>query len=209
MSNSYDDIKRKLKNDYNIKEDIFSHAKMMDTDIVKLFCDNLKKKNKEALISTILGIYGNYFASHEFIMKGYKIHNEYDILDGKKKVTKADIAYYDENNNLVLCEVKAARQILKNKNNYIYYDYSKNKKDIELDKKKYYEIGKKLINQVTKLKKESDFVKVIIFENCVLDNDLLSDLYKLGIKKTDIITIPIDIINLHNYVEKMVMDILY
>ena len=203
----YMDIKNVLICDYNVPYDIFKHANLMDIDITKLFCDNLTTiKNQDALISQVLGIYGNYFATHEFVMKGYKVINEYEIVTDDKQKTKADIAYH-EGNKLVLCEVKTAMQIILNKKNYINVNNLTSKKDIALDKKKYFEIANKLLRQVSKLKKVSNHVKVIVFENCYMDPDLLEALKNEGINKDDIIVIPVDVKELYSHVKNMVENI--
>ena len=203
----YMDIKNVLICDYSIPYDIFKHANLMDIDITKLFCDNLTaSKNKDALISQILGIYGNYFATHEFIMKGYKVENEYEVITDDKQKTKADIAYY-ENDEIVLCEVKMAMQIILNKKNYVNFNNLTSKKDIVQDKRKYFEIANKLLKQVSKLKKVSNHVKVIVFENCYMDKDLIDALKKEGINKDDILIIPVDVKELYNNVKNMVENI--
>lgn len=210
-ANLYNKIKNKLIKDYKIPNDVFKHASKMDFDIVMLFIDALSKKNStskiDSITNNILGVYGNYLATHEFMLKGYDVINEYDVIYNNKKITKADIAYYD-NNNLVLCEVKAALQIIKDKDNYVYYNYDMSKKEIDLDKRKYVEIGKKLLKQVNKLKKVTPFVKVIIFENCILDTCLVDELKKIGIDRDDMVILSVDIIKLHEHIKNMVIELL-
>ena len=203
----YLDIKNTLISDYNVTYDIFKHASLMDVDIVKLFYDNFANhKDKEIIVSQLLGIYGNYFATHEFIMKGYKVINEYELVTDESEKTKVDIAFED-NRKMVLCEVKMALQIIFNKDNYIKPNNQISKKEVVLEKRKYYEIASKLIKQVTKLKKVSKNVKVIIFENCFMDDDVKNELSKIGVTNEDIIIIPIDVIDLHNVLLKMVNEI--
>ena len=203
----YLDIKNTLISDYNVTYDIFKHASLMDVDIVKLFYDNFANhKDKEIIVSQLLGIYGNYFATHEFIMKGYKVINEYELIIDEREKTKVDIAFED-NGKMVLCEVKMALQIILNKDNYIKPSNKIGKKEIDLEKRKYYEIANKLIKQVTKLKKASKYVNVIIFENCFMDDDVKYALSEIGVTDENIIIIPINVIDLHNLILKMVNEI--
>jgi hypothetical protein len=97
-------------------------------------------------------------------------------------ITKADIAFYDRDNKLNLCEVKLASQIIDNIRNYrsdkeelyngkVYYD-------MDDDIIKYKRIGDKLLTQSKKLKQSGHIVNVVIFSGCYMDDIIKDNLEK-------------------------------
>ena len=202
---------------YDITEDIFNHARKMDMDLIRLFYDKIIKakdnnslvKNKDDLSQMLFGVYGNYCATKHFKDLGYDVINEYSIKDRfKREITKADIAFYDDNNKLNLCEVKATPQIIDNIRNYksdnedMYNDSFYYDKDAEIIK--YKEIGKKVLKQTKKLKTRGDIVNVVLFKECYID-DIIKD--KLKNTGCNIIYINYDINKLKRYVYDIVTNI--
>ena len=172
--NTYNSILSTL-NRYSINSDVIAMAKKMDNDLPKLFYDKIisstdKKElefNKDVIVKTLLGVYGNYLATLYYKNLGYEVENEYPVYDKDNMLlTKADLAFTDEEGNQNLCEVKLASQIIDNIRNYksedeelyngkVYYD-------MDDDIIKYKKIGDKLITQVKKLKNSGKNITVII-----------------------------------------------
>ena len=109
------------------------------------------------------------------------------------------------NGKLNLCEVKTTPQIIDNIRNYqddeeelyngkYYYD-------MDNDIIKYKEIGKKLINQVKKLKTVSDDVSVVVFKGCFMDDIIKDKLKELGV---EVKVLGVSIHNLKKQVEEIV-----
>lgn len=183
-------------------------ARKMDFDLIKLFNDKIinsseekKEENINVVSKNLFGIVGNYIAYSFYLNKGYNVSVEYPLYDiDGNLLTKADIAFIDNNNNFNLCEVKTAFQIISNDNSYLEIDemdsYSKKKELI-----KYKEIGKKLCKQVEKLSDNNSLVNVTVFKNCNIDNDIKSILKD---KKVKLNIIPIDVYELFYQTKKVV-----
>lgn len=189
----YDDI---LK--YNIKKylnelfsinnkEILDLSNLMNYDISSRFYDAITTNNserKDNLVNNIknqlVGILGNFYASKYFsLQKKYsKVCLESTYYGNN---IPCDLSFYDENNNLCLVEVKATEQIIGEENNYLVFDYEKSKKEIINDKKKYKQIGNKLLKQVGRLKKYSNNVKAFIFGDCYIDENIKEELNKMGV----------------------------
>lgn len=199
------DVKN-LLNDHGINNAIFNHAKKMDIDLMSIFREkifnNYNIKSFEEVKSCLLGVYGNYITTLYYKGLGYDVKNEEIIYDENgKEITKADVSFKDENGNKYLVEVKTAPKILSNKN--YYYD-DKIVPFFVKDDKKYIQMGKKLINQVAKLKTCSSFVIVSIFNGCILDDEIKEKLESL---KVHTHTISLDIKELTTQVINMIIDI--
>lgn len=213
----YNNIYEILK-EYGISENVISMGKKMDNDLPHLFHDkilninNVKELNlnKEIIVKTLLGIYGNFLATSYYKSLGYNVLNEYPVYDKNNNLlTKADIAFADEYGNFNLCEVKLAYQIIDNIRNYksedeklyngkVYYD-------MDNDIIKYKRIGDKLITQVKKLKESKKNVTVVIFDGCYMD-DIIKDKLTKELKVT-IKTIAINVKILKEQIENIVEDI--
>ena len=107
------------------------------------------------------------------------------VIDEEGKVvTKADLAFLDKDGNHNYCEVKMAPQIIDNIRNY--YEDEKlengNYEDKDNEIIKYKNIGKKLINQVCKLKKTNKKVIVVVPEDCIIDNVIKNELLKQDVE---------------------------
>ena len=183
----------KILHDNGISDKLIFEAKKMDVDLIGLFyekilLENNPKKiqdNVEVITKSLLGIYGNYVATSYFEALGYEVENEYPVYDENKKLlTKADLAFVDNNGVVNLCEVKTTSQIIDNIRNYKDDEEKKyNGKyyyDMDSDIIKYKEIGVKLIKQVTKLKKSGKKVLVVIFNGCFMDDIIKDKLSELG-----------------------------
>lgn len=180
--------------DNGINDKLIFEAKKMDVDLVRLFYEKIVlekdlhklKDNVDVITKSLLGIYGNYVVTSYFEALGYEVENEYPVYDENKKLlTKADLAFVDNNGVVNLCEVKTTSQIIDNIRNYkddeekkyngeYYYD-------MDSDIIKYKEIGVKLIKQVTKLKKSGKKVLVVIFNGCFMDDIIKDKLSSLGV----------------------------
>ena len=183
----------------------------MEMDLPKLINDKIingySNKTKEEVCKNLLGVYGNYAATTYFKSIYKDVDNEVSIYDESgKEITKADISFVDNENNQTFVEVKAATQILANARNYVddkEYEYH-NLKARELNIIKYKQIGKKLINQVTKLSSTGKKVCVVIFSGCTLDDDIKKKLEKM---KVEVITLATDIISLEEEINNIVENI--
>lgn len=184
----------KILHDNGISDKLIFEAKKMDVDLIGLFyekilLENNPKKiqdNVEVITKSLLGIYGNYVATTYFEALGYEVENEYPVYDENKKLlTKADLAFVDNNGVVNLCEVKTTSQIIDNIRNYKDDEEKKyNGKyyyDMDSDIIKYKEIGTKLIKQVTRLKKSGKKVLVVIFNGCFMDDIIKDKLSSLGV----------------------------
>lgn len=179
-----------ILNEFGINLDIINIATKMDLDIVELFYEKIFTNNSPGnilvVVRNLLGVYGNYYATKYFTNKGYVIINELPVRNKLGiTVTKADLAFIDNEGRLNLCEVKATTQIIDNIRNYV--DPNKNEnigyyedKDEEILKYKY--IGKKLIKQALKLSKGGAVVNIIVFEGCYIDGIIKKQLEQLGAK---------------------------
>ena len=180
--------------DNGINDKLIFEAKKMDVDLVRLFYEKIVlekdlqklKNNVDVITKSLLGIYGNYVATSYFEALGYEVENEYPVYDENKKLlTKADLAFVDNNGVVNLCEVKTTSQIIDNIRNYKDDEEKKyNGKyyyDMDSDIIKYKEIGVKLIKQVTKLKKSGKKVLVVIFNGCFMDDIIKDKLSNLGV----------------------------
>ena len=175
----------------NISEEIIDFAKLMDIDIIRLFHDKIYVENKnielnkDAISKNLLGVIGNFVANNYFKGLGYETINEYPILNKEGlTVTKADIAYKDSF-GIHLCEVKTTSQIIDNIRNYKDENEKKYSDNVfyDLDKEiiKYKQIGTKVIEQVKKLKNNSNNVNVVVFNGCYIDDIIKDKLEKLGV----------------------------
>ena len=207
-----------ILNRCGINSDVIAMAKKMDNDLPKLFHDKIfcvenekeLQTNKDVIVKMLLGIYGNYLATLYYKNLGYKVENEYPVYDENDMLlTKADLAFVDEDGNKNLCEVKLASQIIDNIRNYksedeelyngrVYFD-------MDDDIIKYKKIGDKLITQVKKLKKSGQNITVVIFEGCYMDDIVRDKLTKeLGV---NIKTIAINVKILKEQIEEIVEEI--
>ncbi len=193
---------------FGIDKNIIDIANKMDVDLVKLIYDkiincNLKNKDKniDSVSKNILGIYGNYVAYLYYTGLGYSVFLEYPVHDENNKVlTKADLAFYDKEGKLNLCEVKTTFEIILSKVNY-----KKTKEDSDkLDIIKYLNIGKKLLKQVKKLKKKSDRINVVIFNNCYVDGIVKNILIKNNVS---IRLLSLDVYELYTQIKTNILDI--
>lgn len=180
--------------DNGINDKLIFEAKKMDVDLVRLFYEKIVlekdlhklKDNVDVITKSLLGIYGNYVVTSYFEALGYEVENEYPVYDENKKLlTKADLAFVDNNGVVNLCEVKTTSQIIDNIRNYKDDEEKKyNGKyyyDMDSDIIKYKEIGVKLIKQVTRLKKSGKKVLVVIFNGCFMDDIIKDKLSNLGV----------------------------
>ena len=205
-------MEKEILYDNGLNFNIFSHAKKMDVNLSKLFHDkifnNYSKKNAEEITRCLLGVYGNFIATYYFKSLGYNVLNEVPVKDyNDKEITKADISFVDNNGVRNFFEVKATSQILDNVKNYKDDGDTENKIYImnkNLERKKYEEIGKKLIKQVRKLKTTDGKVGIVIFNGCIID-DLLKE--KLENLNVNIYTIALNINELENNIRNMVYKI--
>ena len=174
-----------------ISNEIILFAKLMDIDIIRLFHDKIYienkniESNKEAIAKNLLGVFGNYIAGNYYKALGCEVINEYPVLNNEGlTITKADIAFKDCF-GINLCEVKTTSQIIDNIRNYK-DDNEKRYSDnvyFDLDKEiiKYKQIGTKVIEQVGKLKTNSNRVTLIVFNGCYIDDIIKDKLEKMGI----------------------------
>lgn len=217
IDNDTHDYILKVLEENGLNKQLLDSANKMDIDFVHIFNDKIigvKNKreleiNKDVIVKMLLGVYGNFIASLYYKAVGYKIENEYPVLDDEKnEITRADISFKDHNGKLNLCEVKTTPQIIDNIRNYqddeeelyngkYYYD-------MDNDIIKYKEIGKKLINQVKKLKTVSDDVSVVVFKGCFMDDIIKDKLKELGV---EVKVLGVSIHNLKKLVEEIVEDI--
>lgn len=199
---------------FGIGEDVFNVAKNMDLSLENLVYDNLvvndSKRNEEVLISSLMGVYGNLFATKYLEGLGYETYNEVPIYDQNgKEITRADIVYKDKNGVINYCEVKTAFQIIEDSKNYIDKDdfnsirkFYTNKKEESL---KYKNIGNKLIKQVSKLKENKESkTNVIVYMGCLIDDKIIS---KLKEKNVSVITLGMNVIDLYEFIKTKVEQI--
>lgn len=203
----------KKLNEFGITKPILEEASKMDINVPMLFYDkiinNPSAENIDNVTKNLLGVYGNYLATHYFKMQGYDVENEVGVYDNGNGnlLTRADISFIDSNGIRNYCEVKAAYQIIDNIRNY--KDNSLEKtgyyKDLDAEIIKYKKIGEKLIKQVKKLSKDGSLVNVIIFDGCYMDEIIKQELKKLG---ANIITLNVNIYDLEENIKKNVLRIL-
>lgn len=207
----YEEIQNTLFNN-GISPDLFELAGNMDFDLVNVFNNkiiNTKEKQKNENINivsrNILGIYGNYITYVYYKGLGYDVTLEYPIYDKNGNVTtKADLAFYDKDKKLNLCEVKTAYQIIGSKEGYNKYLPKNDEKEEKFDILKYMGIGKKLLTQVGKLKTKADKVNVVVFNNCNIDSEMKNNLNEMGINLN---VISMDVYQLFDYIKQMVTNI--
>lgn len=201
----------KKLNEFGITKPILEEASKMDINVPMLFYDkiinNPSAENIDNVTKNLLGVYGNYLATHYFKMQGYEVENEVGVYDNGNLLTRADISFIDSNGIRNSCEVKAAYQIIDNIRNY--KDNSLEKtgyyKNLDAEIIKYKKIGEKLIKQVKKLSKDGSLVNVIIFDGCYMDEIIKQELKKLG---ANIITLNVNIYDLEENIKKNVLRIL-
>lgn len=206
-----------ILNANGINKAIIETAKNMDVDLVQMFYekivnvkDNKKLEiNKDVIVKCLLGVYGNFIATSYYKSLGYNVINELPIKNEVgKEITKADIAFKLPDGAYELCEVKTTPYIIDNIRNFpsdkeekyndkFYYD-------MDNDIIKYKEIGKKLINQVKKLKTSTNNVTIIIFKECFIDDLIKDELNKLGVKVQIILP---DINELKENIESIVLNV--
>lgn len=201
----------KILNEFGITKPILEEASKMDINVPMLFYDkiinNPSAENIDNVTKNLLGVYGNYLATHYFKMQGYDVENEVGVYDNGNLLTRADISFIDSNGIRNYYEVKAAYQIIDNIRNY--KDNSLEKtgyyKNLDAEIIKYKKIGEKLIKQVKKLSKDGSLVNVIIFDGCYMDEIIKQELKKLG---ANIITLNVNIYDLEENIKKNVLRIL-
>ncbi len=215
-NNIYDFILKTLKEN-DINDEIIKIANKMDVDLPNIFYEKILcvnnvdelSKNVDVVAKSLLGIYGNYLASYYYKKLGYDVENEYEIKEGKKIITKADIAFTNHEGDINLCEVKATPQIIDNVKNYnsIYKKECDNVFYLDMDSDiiKYKEIGNKLIKQVSKLTKTKNKVTVIIFEGCFIDDAIKDKLKAMG---ASIFTLAVNINELENHAYDIVYNVM-
>lgn len=201
----------KILNEFGITKPILEEASKMDINVPMLFYDkiinNPSAENIDNVTKNLLGVYGNYLATHYFKMQGYDVENEVGVYDNGNLLTRADIFFIDSNGIRNYCEVKAAFQIIDNIRNY--KDNSLEKtgyyKNLDAEIIKYKKIGEKLIKQVKKLSKDGSLVNVIIFDGCYMDEIIKQELKDLD---ANIITLNVNIYDLEENIKKNVLRIL-
>lgn len=201
----------KILNEFGITKPILEEASKMDINVPMLFYDkiinNPSAENIDNVTKNLLGVYGNYYATHYFKMQGYDVENEVGVYDNGNLLTRADISFIDSNGIRNYCEVKAAYQIIDNIRNY--KDNSLEKtgyyKNLDAEIIKYKKIGEKLIKQVKKLSKDGSLVNVIIFDGCYMDEIIKQELKNLA---ANIITLNVNIYDLEENIKKNVLRIL-
>lgn len=201
----------KILNEFGITKPILEEASKMDINVPMLFYDkiinNPSAENIDNVTKNLLGVYGNYLATHYFKMQGYDVLNEVGVYDNGNLLTRADISFIYSNGIRNYCEVKAAYQIIDNIRNY--KDNSLEKtgyyKNLDAEIIKYKKIGEKLIKQVKKLSKDGSLVNVIIFDGCYMDEIIKQELKNLD---ANIITLNVNIYDLEENIKKNVLRIL-
>ncbi len=195
---------------FGITKPLLMEADKMDINVPMLFYDkiinNPSAENIDNVTKNLLGVYGNYLATHYFKMQGYDVENEVGVYDNGNLLTRADISFIDSNGRRNYCEVKAAFQIIDNIRNY--KDNSLDRtgyyKDLDAEILKYKKIGEKLIKQVKKLSKDGSLVNVIIYDGCYVDGIIRQKLEDLGV---NIITLNVNIYDLEENIKKNVLRI--
>lgn len=199
-----------ILNRFGITKPLLMEASKMDINVPMLFYDkiinNSSAENIDNVTKTLLGVYGNYLATHYFKKQGYDVENEVGVYDNGNLLTRADISFIDSNGRRNYCEVKAAFQIIDNIRNY--KDNSLDRtgyyKDLDAEILKYKKIGEKLIKQVKKLSKDGSLVNVIIYDGCYMDGIIRRKLEDLGV---NIITLNVNIYDLEENIKKNVLRI--
>ena len=200
----------KILSRFGITKPLLMGASKMDINVPMLFYDkiinNPSAENIDNVTKNLLGVYGNYLATHYFKMQGYDVENEVGVYDNGNLLTRADISFIDSNGRRNYCEVKAAFQIIDNIRNY--KDNSLDRtgyyKDLDAEILKYKKIGEKLIKQVKKLSKDGSLVNVIIYDGCYMDGIIRQKLEDLGV---NIITLNVNIYDLEENIKKNVLRI--
>lgn len=200
-----------ILNRFGITKPLLMEASKMDINVPMLFYDkiinNPSAENIDNVTKNLLGVYGNYLATHYFKMQGYDVENEVGVYDNGNLLTRADISFTDSNGRRNYCEVKAAFQIIDNIRNY--KDNSLDRtgyyKDLDAEIIKYKKIGVKLIKQVEKLSKDGSLVNVIIYDGCYMDEIIKQKLKELG---ANIITLNVNIYDLEENIKKNVLRVL-
>ena len=199
-----------ILNRFGITKPLLMEASKMDINVPMLFYDkiinNPSAENIDNVTKNLLGVYGNYLATHYFKMQGYDVENEVGVYDNGNLLTRADISFIDSNGRRNYCEVKAAFQIIDNIRNY--KDNSLDRtgyyKDLDAEIIKYKKIGEKLIRQVEKLSKDGSLVNVIVYDGCYMDEIIKQKLKELG---ANIITLDVNIYDLEENIKKNVLRI--
>lgn len=199
-----------ILNRFGITKPLLMEASKMDINVPMLFYDkiinNPSTENIDDVTKNLLGVYGNYLATHYFKMQGYDVENEVGVYDNGNLLTRADISFIDSNGRRNYCEVKAAFQIIDNIRNY--KDNSLDRtgyyKDLDAEIIKYKKIGEKLIRQVEKLSKDGSLVNVIVYDGCYMDEIIKQKLKELG---ANIITLDVNIYDLEENIKKNVLRI--
>ncbi len=185
-------VKESLKKNLSPYDDVIKLANLMNYSIVDAFTSFILKhglngkKNyvkKEDLYSSLLGIFGNYFAKLA-LLNNYdikEIYSEKDFLNLKGEKAPCDIVFIDNNDETYLVEVKTVRQIIGCEKNYVYIN-SYNFDGVLNDAKKFKLIGDKLIKQVSSLKKISNNVIAFLYSDCIVDDIIKEKLKSLGVK---------------------------
>ena len=200
-----------ILNRFGITKPLLMEADKMDINVPMLFYDkiinNPSTENIDNVTKNLLGVYGNYLATHYFKKQGYDVENEVGVYDNGNLLTRADISFIDSNGRRNYCEVKAAFQIIDNIRNY--KDNSLDRtgyyKDLDAEIIKYKKIGEKLIRQVEKLSKDGSLVNVIVYDGCYMDEIIKQKLKELG---ANIITLDVNIYDLEENIKKNVLRIL-
>lgn len=185
-------VEESLKKNLSSYDSVIKLANLMNYSIVDSFTSFILKQSlngkknyvkKEDLYSSLLGIFGNYFARLA-LLNNYdikEIYSEKEFLNINGKKAPCDIAFIDNNDETYLVEVKTSRQIIGNVKNYVYIN-SYNFDGISNDAKKFKLIGDKLIKQVASLKKISNNVIAFLYSDCMVDDIIKDKLSSLGVK---------------------------
>ena len=161
-------------NNNGINNSFIDVASKMNVDIKNMIYEKLiksySKENFDVMVSTLMGIYGNYISKYYFEKIGFEVINEVPVYSDNKLQTSCDLIV-KKDNNVYYGETKTSPYLLY-KSNYNHYDKNY----------KYECMGLKLINQIEKLKKVSDNVFVVIFDGCIINQELLDKLKELNVK---------------------------
>ncbi len=185
----------RILNNYKGSKQVLDTAFKMDMDLAEILYQKVVTRldeNKtpvtiESVIDNLVGVLGNLYATEYYKSLGHDVENEKVVknrLTGKED-TKADIYFKDKNGVDTFCEVKAAFEIRSSRKRYFDEGLSKNEiRELVFENKKYEEIGRKLVEQVSKLKNDnlSANVYAVIFNECIIDEEIVEELGKLGVK---------------------------
>lgn len=199
----------RLPNEINIL------ARKMNVQVKKTFLNLLMDTCSHGFCgsySSLLGVYGNYYAILHLEKQKYHVIPEYSI-ENELGVTAADVMYFD-NGQIHLGEVKTVPFLLKNEEKHIFqiqeneqflpyefYEYSKNYRAVDTCIR----VTNKLEQQLLKLQNHKNaVVHLIVFKDTVLSTLVLQSLER---KKISVIRLPQTILEVHLEVRNLLCDI--